>query len=213
MTLFDPFIYALNIILVIKTSVNIIFIRMTYAEQKGMFCIAMKKNQTEFYKLCLADALIKLMGERDYDTITVSEICETAGVGRTTFYRHLNSKSGKDELLIFKINYEWKQYEKQHKEEVVADKGFGMSSYIYESRYLFSMLYEKGLIAIILKAFETLVPGGETPDKNLSYLMSFFTYGYFGIIFQWIKYGFDETPEQVAQHIQSAINSAQGHSF
>jgi len=42
-----------------------------------------------------------------------------------------------------------------------------------------------------------LVPGGEVYDKNLSYLMSFFTYGYFGIIHQWIKYDFEETPESV----------------
>ena len=43
-----------------------------------------------------------------------------------------------------------------------------------------------------MRAFEILVPGGEVPDKNMSYLMSFFTYGYFGIIYQWIKYDFDD---------------------
>ena len=50
-----------------------------------------------------------------------------------------------------------------------------MNSYIYESRDLFSMLYKRGMITIIMKAFELLVPGGEVPDKNMSYLMSFFT--------------------------------------
>ena len=59
-----------------------------------------------------------------------------------------------------------------------------------------------------MRAFEILVPGGKVCDKNLSYLMSFFTYGYFGIIYQWIKYGFDETPEQVKAHIDGAIRSA-----
>ena len=48
------------------------------------------------------------------------------------------------------------------------------------------MLYKKGMISIIMKSFEILVPGGEVVDKNLSYLMSFFTYGYFGIIYQCI---------------------------
>ena len=49
--------------------------------------------------------------------------------------------------------------------------------------------------------FYEVVSGGETWDKNFSYLMSFFIYGYFGVINQWIKYGFDETPEQVQKHI------------
>lgn len=49
--------------------------------------------------------------------------------------------------------------------------------------------------------FYEVVSGGETWDKNFSYLMSFFIYGYFGVIYQWIKYGFDETLEQVQKHI------------
>ena len=39
-----------------------------------------EKNQTVFLKLCLADALIKLMSSQDYDKINVNAICETAGV-------------------------------------------------------------------------------------------------------------------------------------
>ena len=39
--------------------------------------------------------------------------------------------------------------------------------------------------------------------------MSFFIYGYFGIIYQWIKYDFDETPEQIQKHINDTIALAQ----
>ena len=168
----------------------------------------MKKNQTAFYKLCMADALIRLMKTKEYDAVTVAEICEIAGVGRTTFYRHLDNKSGKDDLLLFKITYEWERYRERHEEEIAKDQNLGMSSYIYENRDLFSLLYKKGLITVLMRAFELLVPGTDVPDKNLSYLMSFFTYGYFGIIYQWIKYDFDETPEQVKSHIDNALSSA-----
>ncbi len=171
----------------------------------GRFCFSVKKDQTAFYKLCMADALLRLMKEKDYDAITVAEICETAGVGRTTFYRHLDNKSGKDDLLLFKISYEWERYKERHEKDIASDQNMGMSSYIYESRDLFSELYQKGMISIIMKAFETLVPGSEIADKKSSYLMSFFTYGYFGIIYQWIKYGFDEAPEQIKRHIDEAI--------
>ena len=41
----------------------------------------------------------------------------------------------------------------------------------------------------------------------LWYLMSFFIYGYFGIIYQWINYDFDETPEQVQKHINDTISA------
>ena len=39
-------------------------------------------------------------------------------------------------------------------------------------------------IAVIMRALEDLIPSGETYDKQASYLMSFFIYGYFGIM-QW----------------------------
>ena len=168
----------------------------------------MKKNQTEFLKLCLADGLIKLLESKDYADIDINEICEMANVGRTTFYRHLGKNNGKEELILFKISYEWDRYQEKHDEEIKKDQGLGMSSYIYENRKLFSLLYKKGLIALLMRAFEILVSGGEVYDKNLSYIMSFFTYGYFGIIYQWIKYEFDESPEQVFGHIQEAITSA-----
>lgn len=180
-----------------------------YAEQNEGICSSMKKNQTEFLKLCLADGLIKLLASKDYADININEICETANVGRTTFYRHLDKNNGKEELILFKISYEWDRYQEKHDEEIKKDQNLGMSSYIYENRKLFSLLYKKGLITLLMRAFEILVPGGEVYDKNLSYLMSFFTYGYFGIIYQWIKYDFDETPEQIKAHIDGAIFSAQ----
>ena len=48
--------------------------RLLYAVQKGGFCSFMKKNQTAFMKLCLADALIKLMKTQDFDTIPKESI-------------------------------------------------------------------------------------------------------------------------------------------
>ncbi len=171
---------------------------MRYKKEK-MFL--MKKNQTVFLKLCLADALITLMKKQAYNTINVSAVCELAGIGRTTFYRHLDNKSGKEELLIFKINYDWEKYAEEHSEEVEKDKGFALLKYVYENRRLFTLLNKNGLVTTIMCVFEKLILSDEPIDKESSYIMSFFTYGYFGVIYQWIKYDFDETPEEVQKHI------------
>ena len=45
----------------------------------------------------LQKALIELTSERDYDAITIQDIIDHANVGRTTFYKHYNSK---DELFM-----------------------------------------------------------------------------------------------------------------
>lgn len=164
-----------------------------------------KNNQTAFLNLCLADALIKLMKTNDYEEITISELCATASVGRTTFYRHFDKKTNKEGLLIFKIIYEWERYKEKH-ENLERTKRASLTHYIYENRSLFTLLYERDLISVVMKTFEKLLPAEETYNKEQSYLISYFIYGYFGIIYQWIKYGFDETPEQVERHITATIS-------
>jgi AcrR family transcriptional regulator len=42
----------------------------------------------------LWDALIVLMAEQDFESITVTDICERAMVHRTTFYKHYEDKYG-----------------------------------------------------------------------------------------------------------------------
>lgn len=167
----------------------------------------MKKNQTLFMKLCLADALIKLMQSQSFDEINVNAICEKADIGRTTFYRHFDRKNNKENLLIFKIDYEWERYADEYEEDAAKDKGKLFTNFIYENRKLFSLLNKHGLITTVMQAMEKLIPDEEIYDKQASYLMSFFIYGYFGIIYQWIKYDFDETPEQIQKHINDTITS------
>ena len=45
----------------------------------------------------LQKTLIELMGEREYDEITIQEIVDRADLGRTTFYQHYHNK---DELFL-----------------------------------------------------------------------------------------------------------------
>lgn len=49
----------------------------------------------------LSDALIELIREKDYGTITVSDIIERANVGRSTFYAHYHDK---DSLFIAQLD-------------------------------------------------------------------------------------------------------------
>lgn len=41
----------------------------------------------------LVNAMIELLTEKELDNLSVSEICEKAGVHRATFYKHFNDKS------------------------------------------------------------------------------------------------------------------------
>ncbi|HVR44784.1 MAG TPA: TetR/AcrR family transcriptional regulator [Thermoanaerobaculia bacterium] len=52
----------------------------------------------------LGDALVALMTERPFESITVQHVLDRAGVGRSTFYVHY---SGKDDLLSTDVDEFW----------------------------------------------------------------------------------------------------------
>lgn len=169
----------------------------------------MKKEQSaKFLKLCLADALLKLMESKPYAEININAVCETAGVGRTTYYRYFGNKDGKDELLIFKIVYEIEEYTKLHESEAKEDGNKVFLNCIYEQRKLCTSLHKNGLIYMLMAAFEKIAFKDTPINKSDSYLSAFFVYGYFGVVYQWIKYGFDETPDEVQKHIAETIIAA-----
>ncbi len=165
-----------------------------------------KEESAKFLKLCLADALLKMMETQSYDSINVNAVCEQAGVGRTTYYRYFDKKSSIEDLLVFKIVYESKTYNEKHSEEVKKDWGKVFLDFVYENRELFRLMYRNGLVTAIMKAFDELSDWPK--ERNSAYLRAFFVYGFFGVIYQWIRYDFDETPEQVKQHTAEVILQA-----
>ena len=58
----------------------------------------MNKSESKYYNtaLLMDEALLVLLEKKEYEFITVKEICEKAGVNRSTFYLHYETI---DELL------------------------------------------------------------------------------------------------------------------
>ena len=59
----------------------------------------MKNSESKYYNtaLLMNEALLFLLEKKDYEFITIKEVCEKAGVNRTTFYLHYESI---DDLLL-----------------------------------------------------------------------------------------------------------------
>ena len=55
----------------------------------------MNKNESKYFNTAVRmdEALIFLLEKKDFEYITIKEICETAGVNRSTFYLHYENTS------------------------------------------------------------------------------------------------------------------------
>ena len=62
----------------------------------------MYKSRNSITSSLMVEALLLLLEKKEYDFITVKEICEKAGVNRSTFYMHYDAK---DDLLVETMKY------------------------------------------------------------------------------------------------------------
>lgn len=82
----------------------------------------------------LQTALMSLIQEKDYEAVTVQDICEAANVGRSTFYAHYTSK---DDLKRSGLEHLRKQLLERQREALASagDSGtrpFGFSLTMFE---------------------------------------------------------------------------------
>lgn len=155
---------------------------------------------TEFLKECLADALIKLLKNKPIEKITVPEISETAEVGRTTFFRNFSSKT---EMITFKLIKLWERWTEEHnmieRSKFSLDNATDFFEFNYTIKELLVTIYHRNLQPTVYEAFYKVMMPQFGADAHECYRSRFYSYGLFGLLDEWIKRGFNETPDEMAK--------------
>ncbi|RDW19969.1 TetR family transcriptional regulator [Oceanobacillus chungangensis] len=174
-----------------------------------------RKNRTkEHLKL----ALIGLIKEKGFHSVTVKDIVNYSKYNRSTFYTHYQDKYELAEDLLCTmlkgiVEAVGKPY--QSKQKVTTDhltaRSFNIISYIYENRNFFELITYQDTIPelhtrfpqTILKIyqekfqFETI--------NNLPVDMNYFTrytaYGFYGLLSNWINTEFEASQEAFIEEV------------
>lgn len=144
----------------------------------------------------ITSGLLELMEQKPFGSISVSEICEKAGVGRASFYRNFESKEDIIRKHLHNLLEEWwAGYTGTTTPELVA----AIFDYFYERKNLYIMLYKQGLAYISLQSVKDSC--GPKPEHNnaAAYFAAFFSYGLYGWIEEWFKRGLQETPREMVE--------------
>lgn len=159
-----------------------------------------------FIKEDLAKACIKLLSKKPLNNITIKEICNVAGYGRTTYYRYFTNK--KEDLLIFIMEKKWRDFKSPHKDLVKDKEGYAILKLMYEYRDFVLLLEQRGLIMLLYYVIDKEV-GEEYRDKEVfSYARSMFVGLYFGVVKEWIQRGCFNSPDEIEEKIQEGIQCA-----
>lgn len=168
-----------------------------------------KARTNLFLKECLADALIKLLESKPVEKITIPEITSSAGVGRTTYFRNFSSK---EEMLTFKFLLLWDRWADEHdlkdRNTFSFENVLSFFEFNYSIRPLLELIYRRELQSSLLVAFHSYMTPDLTPQER--YRISFYSYGLFGLLEEWILGGFRESPEQMEKIIKAFRTNGPG---
>ena len=165
----------------------------------------------ESVKEAVEVALIKLLKKKDINKITVTELCETAGVGRSSFYRNFNSF---EEVAVSYVNRIYREYFRNNPVDPNAlKKGKFLVflreryKFIKEHKEVFTVLYENGIRYYVLVKLDSEIKAQYLlADISESRYFSAMIMGFSaGVIEEWVAGGMKESEEELAEITKACL--------
>ncbi len=172
----------------------------------------MNKNESKYFNTAIRmdEALIALLEKKDFEYITVKEICEVAGVNRSTFYLHYENTSNLlKETTRYVLDKHFSYYSadtqnitKHFEECEPKDLVFITTEYLYP--YLMFIKENKRIFKVSIKRFRSMnmhevyeemfkyifnpiLARFYIPEKERSYVIKFYLSGIFAVIMEWLE--------------------------
>lgn len=179
------------------------------------------------------EAFLELLERKDFSYITVKEICQKAGVNRSTFYLHYETiddlvLEGAQHIirqLIEFMPYDTTEFLKKLPdcplEELYLIESEYLTPYltfIREHRRIFRLSLEQASLLKMENAYDELFRHVFTPILNRflvppavrKYMMPFYINGLIAIISEWLKEDCKDSIEQIISVMQACVPAFRG---
>jgi len=190
----------------------------------------MNRAESKYFNTALKfdEALLFLLEKKPFEYITVSEICQTAGLNRSTFYLHYENTCDLLEEATRGLMERFFACFTTDEQGILSrcttcdtkELNFINEKYlipyllfIKENRRVFAtVLAQPGLFKADIifdrlfdNVFEPILDRFHYPQSERRYVMMFYLNGLTAVITQWLNDGCAKSPEETAQIIQHCI--------
>lgn len=151
----------------------------------------------------ITDALLTLLEKKEIKDISISELCDNAGIGRASFYRNYDSKEDILRAYINKIFEEWKN-EWVKNSDIPLSLAIGMIFEHFEQHKAFyHLLNERGLVYLLKDVILDIMELKPDLPKSEAYAKAFVAYSFYGWVEVWFERGMQESAQEMKQLFQS----------
>lgn len=191
----------------------------------------MNKNESKYFNTAkkMNEALINLIDKKDFEYITVKEICEKAGVNRSTFYLHYENISDLLKETTKYITDGFLSYFTLDKNNINLNIGMAPTndlqfikpeyilpylSYVRENRRIFktavkhlgTLDFDNVYERMFSHIFSPILERFNIPETEREYTMKFYLTGITAMVMEWIKNDCRESDEDICRIIVRCVD-------
>ncbi len=191
------------------------------------------KSESKYFNTAklMDEALISLLEIKAYEFISIKEICEKAGVNRSTFYLHYENMSDLLAETMESLNNELFDYYKMDATEfinqvntaspndlIIINREFlrPYLEYVHDHRKVFfacsnnpaAMNTDKHFKNIKQFIMQPIMEKFNIPESEISYWIAFYMYGVNAIVWEWIR---NECKDSIDNVITAIIHCVRPH--
>ena len=145
-------------------------------------------------------SFINMLQNKEINRISVTDICKDTGLNRSTFYANYIDIYDLADKLREKLE---KDFESHFGENTARD-ATTMFSHIYENQIFYKTYFKLGYDEKHQPyIYDTTRAEKDFKGKNIKYHIEFFKNGLNSIIKMWLNDGCRETPEEMAEILES----------
>ncbi len=155
------------------------------------------EQKNTYVKKQITAALLALLKEKTLADISISELTSRAEIGRVSFYRNYETKEDILKEESDRLIREWGKLYEANPESAPETLFPSLFDFYRDHRDFYTTLYNAGMSSIMM---ETIVSTLQiTPEmQNLeAYMKSFWAYGIYGWMLEWIKRGMQESGKEL----------------
>lgn len=189
----------------------------------------MTRSESKYFNTAvkMVEAFIELLNKKDFDYITVKEICALSGVNRSTFYLHYETINDllleTSEFITQKfysyfehldLSYEKiKSVEKEKLIFITPEFLTPWLTFIKQNKVIYtavvkkfnSIQLNKSVIETVYKTINTVLDKFDVPSAQREYMIAFYLEGLNAIVKQWLKNDCKDEIDDVIKVIEECV--------
>ena len=162
--------------------------------------MSMNNEQKNTYvKQQITNALLELLKEKSIADISITELTQKAQIGRVSFYRNFQTKEDILKEESDRLIKEWGKFYETNPESSPETLFPSLFDFYRGHKEFYTILYQAGMTSIMQETILNAIQIAPEMANIEAYMKSFWAYGIFGWMIEWMKRGMPESGKELLQ--------------